>query len=110
MNTQAVVTVGDGRGFIVSGERERFIITAAHCLPGFPPCCSFSTPEERTYAAFVGPLGERQDGMGLSVCLRPDRRHRRARGGRRPGDERLMGGPPTNGGGTASITDFGSFS
>jgi hypothetical protein len=42
---QAVVRVGDGRGFIVglddTGMLERFVITAAHCLPHLPPACSF---------------------------------------------------------------------
>jgi len=40
----AVVTVGAGRGFIVGMGCERFIITAAHCLPELPP------PGSNTYA------------------------------------------------------------
>jgi hypothetical protein len=40
---RAVLRVGDGRGFVVSsrnsiGGHERIVITAAHCLPSFPPC------------------------------------------------------------------------
>ena len=31
--TQAVVRVGDGRGFVVEHRHQRFILTAAHCLP-----------------------------------------------------------------------------
>jgi len=56
--TRAVVRVGDGRGFVVNGEIDRLVITAAHCLPFFPPCMSMSFTEERTYKALLGPLGE----------------------------------------------------
>jgi hypothetical protein len=70
MNTNAVVTVGAGRGFIVSGEWDRFIITAAHCLPEFPTCSSFSTPEERTYESLIGPLG--RDKTVWAECLFAD--------------------------------------
>jgi hypothetical protein len=79
MNTQAVVSVGDGRGFIVSGKHDRFIITAAHCLPAFPPCASFSTIEERTYATLVGMSGRGKDDMGRMSLCRPNRRHRGSR-------------------------------
>jgi hypothetical protein len=67
MATQSsVVAVGAGRGFVVSGERhlgeemveDRYIVTAAHCLPFFPPCASSSTFDERTYPSLVGPLGK----------------------------------------------------
>ena len=44
----AVVTVGAGRGFIVGMGHQRFIITAAHCLPELPPPGDIFT-EERTY-------------------------------------------------------------
>jgi hypothetical protein len=54
--TQAVVTVGGGRGFVVGTDRQRFVITAGHCLPGMPPCCSFSHTEERTFARLLGPI------------------------------------------------------
>jgi hypothetical protein len=55
--TPSVVRVGDGRGFVVAGKYDRLIITAAHCLPFFPPCISFSSIEERTYENLLGPLG-----------------------------------------------------
>jgi hypothetical protein len=55
----AVITVGAGRGFVIDGERHRLVITAAHCLPFFPPCASTSHREERTYEALLGPLGGR---------------------------------------------------
>src|ERR1700738_867778 len=64
-----VITVGDGRGFVVQGlppmsfrrgdARDRLVITAAHCLPRFPPCHAASYTEERTYAALLAPLGDR---------------------------------------------------
>jgi hypothetical protein len=60
MNTQinGIIRVGDGRGFIVQGGGEhRYVITAAHCLPFFPPCHGFSYLEERTYKALLGTLG-----------------------------------------------------
>ena len=38
MFTDAVVKVGDGRGFIVDREGGRLIVTAAHCLPQLPAC------------------------------------------------------------------------
>jgi hypothetical protein len=62
----AVIRVGDGRGFIVKDagrarlgwRNERIVITAAHCLPFFPPCHSASYLHERTYEALLGPLGQ----------------------------------------------------
>jgi hypothetical protein len=61
---RAVVTVGEARGFVVCDEREPstprlLVITAAHCLPYFPPCASASQTEDRTYKMLLGPLGER---------------------------------------------------
>ena len=56
--TRGVVTVGDGRGFIVEGKFHRLVITAAHCLPYFPPCSSISSTGERTYEKLLGPLGK----------------------------------------------------
>ena len=55
---KAVVTVGHGRGFIIEADNQRLVITAAHCLPHFPPCHGASYTEERTYPDFIGPLGE----------------------------------------------------
>jgi hypothetical protein len=55
----AVLTVGDGRGFVIESQGERVVVTAAHCLPHFPPCHGASYIEERVYADFLGPLGEK---------------------------------------------------
>ena len=58
--TRAVVAVGSGRGFVVrstQGVRDRLIITAAHCLPRFPPCNGASYVHERTYQGLLASLG-----------------------------------------------------
>src|SRR6266851_749384 len=55
--TSSVVRVGDGRGFVVKSNSDRLVITAAHCLPFFPPCTSFSFIEERTYESLLAPIG-----------------------------------------------------
>jgi hypothetical protein len=64
--TRAVVRVGDGRGFIVEAERERWVYSAAHCLPWLPPrpdedgaraIGSLGEPHEKTYAELLGSLG-----------------------------------------------------
>ena len=54
---QAVVRVWHGRGFVVEHEGYRLIVTAAHCLPSFPPPHPGSFLEERTYKTLLGPLG-----------------------------------------------------
>ena len=53
----AVLTVGEGRGFVVESLGNRVVVTGAHCLPHFPPCHGASYTEERTYAELLGPLG-----------------------------------------------------
>ena len=58
MDKRAVVRVGSGRGFVVQGERERYVITAGHCLPHLPPCLTFSETQERTYENLIGTLNE----------------------------------------------------
>ncbi len=55
---KAVVKVGDGRGFIIEADDRHLVITAAHCLPHFPPCHGSSYTEERTYRDLIGPLCE----------------------------------------------------
>jgi len=67
----AVLRVGDGRGFVVGcrhylGFVERVVITAAHCLEiaklangteGLPPCHPARYLEEQNYPSLLGPLG-----------------------------------------------------
>jgi hypothetical protein len=55
--TAAIITVGDGRGFVIEPARGRLVITAAHLLPSMPPCAFSSSCCERTYRALLGPLG-----------------------------------------------------
>jgi Trypsin-like peptidase domain len=56
--TRAVLRVGDGRGFVVQGQRsKRYVITVVHCLPHVPPAGPFSCTEV-TYRNLLGPLGE----------------------------------------------------
>jgi hypothetical protein len=55
--TRSVITVGAGRGFLAEiDDGEIAVITAAHCLPFFPPCFAGSYLEKRTYEALLGPL------------------------------------------------------
>jgi hypothetical protein len=53
-----VITVGDGRGFVVEGGGERLVITAAHCLPFLPPTLSSLGLEARTYGPLLALRGE----------------------------------------------------
>jgi Trypsin-like peptidase domain len=68
----AIIRVGDGRGFLVTRRgarvqvgtrlvrprRSPYVITAAHCLPELPPAHRASYLGERTYRNLLGPLGE----------------------------------------------------
>jgi hypothetical protein len=49
-----MVTVGEGRGFVVEGKYQRYVVTAAHCLPHLPEACSF---DDHIYRSLLGPLG-----------------------------------------------------
>ena len=54
----AIITVGEGRGFLVENPPwSHRVITAAHCLPHLPPPHAASYTEERTYQNLLGPLG-----------------------------------------------------
>jgi hypothetical protein len=55
--TSSVIRVGEGRGFVVQGEREKLVLTAAHCLPFFPPCMTTSATEDRTHKCLLGSIG-----------------------------------------------------
>jgi hypothetical protein len=63
--TRAVVAVNrksarqtGGRGFVVEVDRNRYVITAGHCLPKLPPAHPFSYLSERTFPNLLGPLGK----------------------------------------------------
>ena len=68
---KAVVKVGPGRGFIVEAARQRLVITAAHCLPKFPPCHGASEVGERTSANLLGPLDDSEPTI-WAECLFAD--------------------------------------
>jgi hypothetical protein len=56
---RAVITVGEGRGFVVEGRGDYLVITAGHCLPWVPSCNAYSSHEDRTYLNLLGPLGQK---------------------------------------------------
>jgi hypothetical protein len=56
--TPSVIRVDDGRGFVVNDDRNRVIITTAHCLPNLPPIHGAAFPDELIFADILGPLGE----------------------------------------------------
>ncbi len=59
----AVIRVGDGRGFIVEHGHDVLVITAAHCLTKtlsgerWPPPDPASDWQDRTYPELLAPLG-----------------------------------------------------
>lgn len=90
--TNAVIKVGDGRGFIIEQRistaalkskligrirlrpfvEHRLVVTAAHCLPHFPPCHGASLLEERTYARLLGTLDAPKRHEVWTECLFAD--------------------------------------
>ncbi len=54
--------VGDCRGFVVQGDRDRFVITATHCLPHLPLAHGAAYTHKRTYAKLLGPVGAESSG------------------------------------------------
>ena len=68
---RAVLSVGSGCGFVVASKSGPLIVTAADCLPFFPPDGAESLLEERTFQNLIGPLGGRQ--AIWAECLFADR-------------------------------------
>jgi len=68
----AVIRVGaGGRGFIVSaGEDERYVITAAHCLPRsqYPSPHLANSSRELAFPNFLGPLGQKKRTIWAALC------------------------------------------
>jgi hypothetical protein len=68
----AVIRVGaSGRGFIVSaGEDERYVITAAHCLPRsrLPSPHLANSGRDLAFPNFLGPLGQKQRTIWAELC------------------------------------------
>ena len=88
--TSGVITVGNGRGFVVEGAGERLVITAAHCLPSLPPALSsFGIEFAHLRAAPRPPRGGTPCVGGVSV-RRSNRRHSGARFPRQSARRRLQ--------------------
>jgi hypothetical protein len=67
LNALSVIRVGDGRGFVVETRMgDRFVITAAHCLPHLPPCLAAAI-DERSFPNLIGALGA--EPIGWAECL-----------------------------------------
>ena len=52
-----VITVGEGRGFVVEHRGEHLVVTASHCLPWLPSGFGIAYSEEHVYRNMLGPLG-----------------------------------------------------
>src|SRR5436309_16127395 len=69
---RAVVQVGEARGFVVSaGEDDRYVITAAHCLPRsrFPRPSLANDYTDLTLQRIIGPLGSKRHERTISAEL-----------------------------------------
>jgi hypothetical protein len=51
-----VLTVGEGRGFVVEHRGEHLVVTASQCLPWLPSGFGIAYSEERVYRNMLGPL------------------------------------------------------
>jgi hypothetical protein len=67
----SVVTVGDGRGFVLADSDKRYVVTAAHCLPSLPPPHLARYLEEATYQRLIGPLGAEPSVTAACVFVDP---------------------------------------
>jgi hypothetical protein len=52
-----VITVGEGRGFVVEHRGEHLVVTASHCLPWLPSGFGIAYSEEHVYRNMLGALG-----------------------------------------------------
>jgi len=70
-DTNAIIRVGKGRGFIVEGRVEgRLVITAGHCLPHPPPACSYAGLE-RVYLNLLGTINAEPTVGAVCVFVDP---------------------------------------
>src|SRR5262245_51537684 len=51
-----VISVGEGRGFVVEHRGEHLVVTASHCLPWLPSGFGIAYSEEHVYRNMLGPL------------------------------------------------------
>jgi hypothetical protein len=69
---EAIIRVGEGRGFAVAHEPwPHYVITAAHCLPELPPAHKGSSESDRTYPNLLAPLGESPSVWAQCVFVDP---------------------------------------
>jgi hypothetical protein len=68
---RSVITVGEGRGFVVQGKRGLMVITCAHCLPKLPPASPVSYTHERTYSQLLAQLGDKPAVMAECLFVDP---------------------------------------
>jgi hypothetical protein len=66
-----ILTVGDGRGFVVEHKYERLIVTAAHCMPKLPPADRAAYEWEFCYPKLLGALGKKPSVMAQCVFVNP---------------------------------------
>ena len=52
-----VLTVGEGRGFVVEHRGEHLVVTASHCLPWLPSGFGIVYSEQHVYRKMLAPLG-----------------------------------------------------
>lgn len=52
-----VITVGEGRGFVVEHRGEHLVVTASHCLPWLPSGFGIAYSDGHVYRNMLGPLG-----------------------------------------------------
>lgn len=55
--TDVPISLEHARGFVIEFGGDRYMLTAAHCLPNLPPAHAASYTEERTFRNILGPLG-----------------------------------------------------
>jgi hypothetical protein len=67
---RAVVQVGGGRGFIVSAGEDRYVITAAHCLPSdkIPTPHLANSDSELTFPKIIGRLVSKRLTIWAELC------------------------------------------
>jgi Trypsin-like peptidase domain len=68
---RAVVRVGGGRGFVVSAGDDRYVLTAAHCLPHsrFPRPHLANSVSDLTFRKIIGPLASKQRTICAELCV-----------------------------------------
>ena len=69
--SDAVIKVGDGRGFVIEVGGYRYVVTASHCLPYLPPAHPGADLSETTFKELLGPIGGPQTIWAECVFVNP---------------------------------------